>query len=382
MRHANPVTSRWICVISGLLLLAPLNLAVGSTHARNSLLYVGTMGDGARGIYAYRFNSTTGEAAFLGLAAETPSPSFITVSHDRHTLYAANEIPEGKASAFRIGADGKLALIDSVPSGGANPCDLALDRKDTVLLVANCSGGSVALLPIRKDGRLAEPAAVVQHRGSGVNPVRQKGPYAHGVAITPDGDFAAVADYGLDKIFLHPFDVHRQTLREGDSVTSAVPGGAVRHLAFTPNGRFLYSIDELDSVLTVFRYSHGHLSKIETLSALPPGATMKRGGSEIAVDPRGRFLYVSIRGEENKIAVFALDQRTGHPSPVQFASSDGLMPRHFALSPNGSWLAVANQNSDSIVLMRRDAHSGKLTEPAQHNEQVHSPTCVVFVLDR
>jgi 6-phosphogluconolactonase len=237
-------------------------------------------------------------------------------------------------------------------------------------------------LPIGRDGGVAPPTAVVRHRGSGVDPVRQKGPYAHGVAITPDDDFAAVADFGLDRIFLHPLDVRQQSLREGNSFASVVPGGAVRHIAFTPNGRFLYAIDEFDSALTVFRYNHGTLRKIETLSALPPGATVKRGGSEIAVDPASRFLYVSIRGEENKIAVFALDQRTGHLSPIQFASTGGIMPRHFALSPDGSWLAVANQNSDSIVWMRRHAQSGKLTQTVQHSDHVPSPTCIVFVRGR
>ena len=116
----------------------------------------------------------------------------------------------GRVSAFRIGADGKLALIDSVASGGANPCDVALDRKSTVLLVANCTGGNVSLVPLRRDGGVAEPTAVVRHSGSGFDPVRQKGPYAHGVAITPDGGFAAVADFGLDKIFLHPLDARRR----------------------------------------------------------------------------------------------------------------------------------------------------------------------------
>jgi len=379
VKQANSVTSRWLCAIIGLLLFSPLNLAAGDSHAQNFLVFVGTLGSSLRGIYAYRFNAATGAATFLGLAVETPNPSFIAVSPDQHTLYAVNEIPDGNVSAFRIGPEGKLALIDFVPSGGANPCDLALDRKGTVLLVANCSGGSVALLPIRKDGGLAEPTAVVQHHGSGVDPVRQKGPYAHGVAITPDGDFAAVADYGLDKIFVHPLDVQRQTLREGDSFAGVVLGGAVRHIAFTPNGKFLYAIDEFDSALTVFRYSHGALRKLETLSALLPAATVKRGGSEITVDPSGRYLYVSIRGEENKIAVFAIDRLTGHPSPIQFISSGGIMPRHFALSPDGSWLAVANQNSHSIVWMRRDAQSGKLASNAQQSEQVNSPTCVVFV---
>jgi 6-phosphogluconolactonase (cycloisomerase 2 family) len=52
-------------------------------------------------------------------------------------------------------------------------------------------------------------------------------------------------------------------------VVSVVPGGAVRHIDFAPNGRFLYAIDEYDSVLSVFRYEHGTIRKLETQSALP-----------------------------------------------------------------------------------------------------------------
>jgi 6-phosphogluconolactonase len=340
------------------------------------------MGASAKGIYAYRFNPTSGKATFLGLAAETPNPSFLVASHDGRFLYAVNEVgghEGGRVSAFRIAREGKLALIDSVTSGGKNPCDLALDRSGVALLVANCAGGSVALLPVRPDGGLDQPAAVVQDQARAVDPVRQRSPYAHGVAIAPDNHFVAVADFGLDQIFLHPFDPSRHTLREDTSAATVVPGGAVRHIVFTPNGKFLYGIDEVDSALTVFGYSLGALVKLETLSALPPGATAKRGGSEVAVDRSGRFLYVSIRGDENKIAVYELDQRTGHPTPIQFVSTEGTMPRHFALSPDGAWLAVVNQNSHSIVWMRRDAQSGRLTTNAKRDEHVNSPTCIVFV---
>lgn len=294
----------------------------------------------------------------------------------------AREKQTGRVSAFSVDAKGKLTLIDSVASGGANPCDLALGRSGVALIVANCAGGSVALLPVRLDGGLDEPAAVVQHQGRRVDAMPQRGPYAHGVAITPDNHFVAVADFGLDQIFMHPFDAGRRTLREGASAASVVPGGAVRHIVFTPNGRFLYAIDEVDSALTVFRYNHGTLRKLETVSALPSNAAVKRGGSEVVVDRSGRFLYVSIRGDENKIAVYQLDQRTGHPTPIQFVSTQGIMPRHFALSPDGAWLAVANQNSHSIVWMRRDTQSGRLMRNAQASEQVNSPTCIVFVNPR
>ena len=349
----------------------PAHLEARNSHTGPSLVFVGTMGVSAQGIYAYRFNPTTGEATFLGLAAVTPNPSFLVASHDGRFLYAVNEVGArerqgGRVSAFRIAAEGKLTLIDSVASGGANPCDLALDRSGVALLVANCAGGSVALLPVRPDGGLDEPAAVVRASGSGCStPCGSNVP----TPMASPSHLTTISSLWRTSGWIRSSCIHLTPAgarcAKMTSAATVVPGGAVRHIVFTPNGRFLYAIDEVDSALTVFRYEHGALRKLETLSALPPGATVKRGGSEVAVDRSGRFLYVSIRGDENKIAVFQLDQRTGHPTPIQFVSTEGIMPRHFALSPDGAWLAVANQNSHSIVWMRRDAQSGRLTRNAQ-----------------
>src|SRR5689334_11040366 len=84
------------------------------------LVYVGTYtGAKSKGIYAYRMDLATGSLTSLGLAAETPNPSFLDLNPRRHFLYAANEIDqfEGKASgavsAFSIDpATGKLALLN------------------------------------------------------------------------------------------------------------------------------------------------------------------------------------------------------------------------------------------------------------------------------
>lgn len=379
MANARRMMTAILCLALGL----PMLHAVDA-QSRSSLVYVGAIGTNAQGIYAYRFHTDTGEAEFLGLKAAMLRPSFLVASRDQRFLYAVSETSEpdgGSVNAYRIGGQGALALINSVSSGGANPCDLAIDPGGTALLVSNCSGGSVALLPVRADGGLDGPAAMVQHHGRGLDP-RQKGPYAHGVAITPDRRFAAVADFGLDRIFLHPLNAPRHTLAEGTASVSVVPGGAVRHIAFSPNGRFLYAIDEYDSVLSVFRYSKGNLYRVETISALSPGATAKRGGAELAFDARGRYLYVSIRGEENKVAVFAVNSRSGRASPIQFVSARGAMPRHIALSADGGWLAVANQNSHSIIWIQRDQQSGRLTDKAVRREDVDSPACVVFAEDR
>ncbi|MGH9588809.1 MAG: lactonase family protein, partial [Terracidiphilus sp.] len=113
--------------------------------------------------------------------------------------------------------------------------------------------------------------------------------------------------------------------------------------------------------------------------ALPGGAPPQKGGSELAFDSSGRFLYASVRGDENNIAVFSIDPRTGIPRPLQFISSEGKMPRHFALDLTSSWLAVANQKSHSIIWLRRDPATGRLRSVHDRSLELDAPMCIAFV---
>lgn len=355
--------------------------------AAGELVYVGTGTSGtSRGIYAYRFDPGTGHAVFLGLEAATPNPTFLAAARDRRTLYAVNEggkaagVEGNTVSAFRIDArSGRLRFLDKVSSEGTGPCDLAVAHHARFLLVSNCGSGSVALLPVLADGSLAQASSVVQHRGSSVNLRRQSGPHAHGIAISPDDRFAFVADLGIDSVFVHPIDPLNPSISAGREAVLVTRGGGVRHLALGRNGRFLYCIDELDSTLSVFRYARGSIRKIDKRYALPAGAPAQKGGSELAFDSSGRFLYASVRGSQNNIAVFSIDPHSGMPHPIQFISSDGIMPRHFALDLSGFWLAVENQKSHSIVWLRRDPATGKLRFIGDRSMELDSPMCAVFV---
>ncbi len=59
----------------------------------------------------------------------------------------------GAVSAFAINhATGRLTFLNQVATQGADPCHLSLDKKGSNLLVANYTGGSVAVLAIGNDG--------------------------------------------------------------------------------------------------------------------------------------------------------------------------------------------------------------------------------------
>jgi len=371
-----------------LIALAAFVLRPAAGLARQKyLVYVGTYTDhGSKGIYAYRFDSSTGKLTSLGLAAEAAEPSFLAVDSSGRFLYAVNETltynrqPTGAVSAFAIQSDtGKLSLLNQVSSHDEGPAHITLDRTGKYALVSNYELGSVAVLPVLKDGRLGEATSFAQHKGSSVNPERQQGPHAHAIALSPDNRFAVVADLGLDQLLVYGFDAAKGTLGAQPQIVRAAPGAGPRHLVFSPNGRFLYVINELQSTVVTYSYdaATGALHELQTISTLPKGFSGNSAAAEIEIRPDGKFVFASNRGDDS-VAVLAIDSDTGMLTQVATAPTGGKTPRNFAIDPTGSWLLAANQDSDEIVVFRIDRKTGHLT-PTGETLHVPSPTCLKFV---
>ncbi|HEV2472587.1 MAG TPA: lactonase family protein, partial [Chthonomonadales bacterium] len=244
-------------------------------------------------------------------------------------------------------------------------------------MVANYGSGSVAALPISTDGSLGDPTGFDQHHGAGINPSRQEGPHAHSILPDPTGRYALAADLGLDKIFIYALDPKHGRISAADPATAEVRAGSgPRHMAFSPNRRFVYVISEMGSLITAFRYEPGRLTYLQEISTLPPGYNGENTGAEIAAHPSGRFLYASNRGD-NSIALFHLDQHSGRIVFVSAFSSGGRTPRNFAIDPTGQYLLAANQDSNSVVVFRIDQKNGSLA-PVGSPTTVSSPVCIAF----
>jgi len=341
-------------------LMTPLLLSPASKGgeegkmAKDSLLYIGTYtGPKSQGIYAYRFDAGTGRLTSLGLAAESVNPSFLAVDPSRRFLYAVNELSDyqgaksGGVSAFAIdGRTGKLKFLNEVASRGAGPCHVSLDKTGKYVLVANYDGGSVAVFPVLKDGRLGEASAFVRHQGHGVNPQRQEGPHAHSIRTSPDNRFALAADLGLDELLVYRFDPAKGSLTPNAPASGKVPAGAgARHFDFSPGGGFVYAINEMGSSVTAFSYNAatGVLRELQTISTLPQGFKGQNDDAEVVLHPSGRFLYGSNRGHDS-IAVFAIHAQKGTLTPVEDIPTQGKTPRNFAIDPTGAYLFAANQD--------------------------------------
>lgn len=361
-----------------------------SANPEKLWVYIGTYTKtSSKGIYLLELDLANGKLQPVGLVGETVNPSFLALHPSRPLMYAVGEMADfegkktGAVSAFSIAPKtGKLTLLNQQSSQGAGPCHVSVDRSGRCVLVANYSGGSVACLPIQSNGRLGEATAFVQHVGAGPNPKRQQGPHAHSINMDPTNQFAFVADLGLDKLMIYRLDAEKGQLNPNQPAWASVPAGAgPRHLAFHPNGRFAYVINEMGCTVTAFRYDaeQGSMEALETVSTLPEGlvADSSITTAEVQVHPSGKFLYGSNRGHQS-IAVFTIDQATGMLSAVAHTSTEGKTPRNFGIDPTGTYLLAAHQDSDNIVLFRIDPETGKLTSTGQ-SVNIPMPVCVKFL---
>lgn len=350
------------------------------------LLYVGSYTDAKRteGIALVRFDTRSGGLELVRTVDAGPNPSFLAVHPNGRVLYAVNEVAEragqraGGVGAFSVAADGSLARLGDQSSQGAGPCYVSVDRSGRAVLVANYDGGSVALLPIARDGGLAPATSVDQHHGHGRDAERQEAPHAHCIVSDPSNRFALAADLGLDRVMLYRLDAAAgslQRVEDGDAALS--PGAGPRHIAFNPKEPLVYVVGELDSTVTTLRFDAktGRLTTIDSQSSLPAGWSGKSYAADIHVAPSGNVLYVSNRGHDS-IAVFSI-ATSGALALQQHIAAGGTWPRNFTLDPTGRWLLLANQNSGSIVVLAREPRTGLLSPTSQRLE-IASPVCLRF----
>lgn len=355
----------------------------GCNTSKEYLLAGTYTGTGSKGIYAYVFNGKTGATHEVFSTGDSiTNPSFLIASGNY--VYAVNENhgpTPGSVSAFAFDKkNGKLNFLNKVPSGGDDPCHLAVSADGKWLAVANYTGGSVAILPVKQDGTLKPYAQLIEHTGSSVNKTRQEKPHVHEVVFSPDGKYLFTPDLGLDKIMAYEYNGdNAQPLSPASTAFYAtVPGSGPRHMAFGKQGKYAYIIHELNSTVTVCQYNDGAFTAIQTLPLFPEGYSGQLDGAEITVSADGKFLYTSQRAGLNTIGVFAIDENSGKLTEKQFVDVNGKGPRHFIMSPKGDYLVVANQLSDNIVFFKRDKTTGLLTLTGKEIK-MPSPVALYFV---
>ena len=387
------ISKRTLLIPSLLATLVPLitlaRIEAKPAAPKSYLVYVGTYTTktASKGIYAFRYDASSGKLTPIGVAVEAQDPSWVAVHPNGRFLYAVNEAGKNSmVSSFSLDPQsGKLTLLNQLPALGEDPCYLSFDRTGKYVFIANYTSGNVVVFPIEADGKLWSATANVHDEGAlGPNKERQEGPHAHWIEASAGNRYAYVSDLGLDKVLIYKFDAASGKLGNPDSNQQGAfsatlpPGSGPRHVAFSGNGKFMYVLNEVQSTVTVFANdARERYRAVQTISALPKDFSGRNDAAEIAIHSSGKFLYSSNRGHES-IALFKVDPGTGKLMASGDYSVEGKEPRHFAIDPSGNYLLAEDQLSDKIVTFRIDKKTGGLTQTGD-TVDVPSPVCLAFL---
>ncbi|NML44068.1 lactonase family protein [Ramlibacter sp. G-1-2-2] len=323
------------------------------------------------GISVFAVDERTGALECIQVLGGLVNPSFLALNRAGTRLYAVHG-DQQEASAFSVAADGRIALMNQVPCGGRNPVHLALDASERFLVVSNHLSGNLTVLGVEGDGALGAIVQQVALPGE-PGPHRKEQPFSkpHFNPFDPSRRFVVVPDKGLDRIFCFSF--------EGGKLVAASDietreGAGPRHVAFHPKLPLVYSVNELDSTVTVYRLADGVLQPLQWLPMLPADYCGNSRSAEIEVNAAGTVLYASNRGHDS-IAAYAIDG-DGLLRFLGVTPSGGQTPRFFTLAPDQRHLFVLNEDSDSIVTFAVDAQGALST--TGRAVSCGSPVCMVF----
>lgn len=276
-------------------------------------------------------------------------PMFL--AREGNTLYALLRAPhteESELVSFEIAEGGELHDMKELgTTHGRVACHLTV-RDNEVYLVNYITGNAVKM-----------PSTVDRHEGFGPNKARQDGPHTHFVTVTKD-NLVAVTDLGTDKVYFYDRALNFK-------FNISVPAGyGARHLAFSPDGKYLYVANELVSSVSVFCYDGENTKYLNTYSAAPEDCDCANLGSAIRVSDG--FVYMSNRGHDS-IAVFsAVDGELKREGFIK----TGKTPRDFNIF--GNTLVCCNMDDDSVCVYR--LKNGK-AEKMQEITGIKQPLCVI-----
>lgn len=366
---------RWL-----LLLHCCLNAA--ALRAEELQVYFGTGGPGADGIYRARFDTVNGRLSKAERATELDAPGFLALHPDGDKIYAVAGFEGGPGVAgFRIAEDGVLEPINRALIGDGGGAHVAVHPSGRFLLTAQYGGGSVALFPLDRDGRLGKAQLTRHEGGSRVFGKRQDSPHPHYCGFSPDGRFALVPDLGLDKVVIYQVDADAPSIKP-HGFAEALPGSGPRHLKFSADGKFIYLLNELSLSVTTFAWDAGagtarRLGTVPSLSEEAKSKEAFNSAAEIVVHPVGRFAYSSNRGNDT-VTAYRVDRSGGELEVIQLQPVRGAFPRNINLSPCGEWLLAAGADSNTVSVHRVNPETGLLTYQTKSVINVPAPICIVF----
>jgi len=324
---------------------------------------------------------------------EALNPAVLIPHSNGNMMYAIVETIQnnGEVLQYKIAPDASLSLESLFTASGKSTCYISLSPKRDVAIVINYWDAIIDVVEVNQQGILGDTIQSfkqlyrkegewrqVQYREDHWEN-RQVGPHAHCAHFWHDWVF--IPDLGENAVFQYRFDEASKKL-VADTHIKFEAGSGPRHMAMHPSLDICYVSNELFNTVCVAKLDASEPeAKKERLIPIQYVSTLENREqvsyvSEIKLSPDARFLYVSNRGD-NSLAIFkVLDD--GQLERIDIVSTEGKFPRHFALTPCGNAVIVANQDSSNLTLFTRDIETGLIKATGDQYE-IPAPNYIRFL---
>ncbi|MCH1624130.1 lactonase family protein [Ferdinandcohnia quinoae] len=353
-------------------------MEVNLTHSRYYYVVVGSYGaNDEQAIEILKFDSEEGSLMKIGSTTGIENPSFLTINRANNRLYSVSEVEQGEVVSYGLDlGSGQLVEMNRQKTQGSHPCYISLETNDGCLFAVNYGGGSINIFPLQEDGSIAPLSDVKYYTGSSIVEKHQEQSHPHAIVNIPNTNKFIVTDLGTDLLYVYELQLQTCKFQLVEEVT--IPAGSgPRHLVVHPERHNIYVVHELNSSLSVFAYDEGgeSLQLIQTIGTLTEEFDGSNYCADIHISPTGTHLYVSNRGHHS-IATFEI-LNDGQLKLIGNTSTMGEWPRNFAIVPNGKFLLVANQHSNSIEVMK--IPDDYVPTEMDRRYSVNQPVCLLVI---
>lgn len=327
-----------------------------TVQAATSFAYISSPNDGL--ISQYRLDDGTGGIALVEQTQAGDKVNPMALSPDGSLLFAAQRVAPFKVITYRIDAgSGHLQRLGQAPLADSMAY-LATDRSGRFLLAASYGGALLSVQAIDKDGQVSDKPQVYK-----------TGPFAHSIRTDLSDRFVYAGNLGADKVLQFSQDKQSGALTPiGDGFASTTAKTGPRHIVFSPDGKFLYVVGELSGTVTGYAIDGqtGALKQVSEASGIPASLGLAHGearsvanndlkddptpriwAADIRLSPDGSLLYITER-TTSSVSAFKVDTKDGSLKFLGNYPVQEKQPRNIAFFPNGKWLLVTGEKSQTI----------------------------------
>lgn len=343
------------------ILLIAAFLTVHSAAFAGQLLYLASGVD--KTVVAYKVHPVTGELTKKYSIDVPGNPGPMAFSPDHSIIYVAMTKLEGNkagVATVRRALNGSMKLVETSTITSRAPY-ICVDPSGKFLFGAHYGAGEVTVYRIVNGICTSE-----------LLDRKKTEKTAHCVEVDPSGRFVFVPHTQPNKMYQFRLDTITGKLTPNDPPFVDGPDTehsyhGPRHYAHHPTLNVAYSSNERGGGITAWKFNpeNGTLSRMQTLSTLPPNYEGTSAAADIRITPDGRFAYVSNRDstprekKKDTLAGVRIDADTGRMELIGYFPA-AHMPRSFCLGLSGRFAYSAGQNTAELYAYRIHAPSGRM----------------------